>query len=80
VAGRESARELEALDPRHDVADLRGRLRLGDRQAVEAGVHRGLDVVRQQGRVVVHTDQHLGAAPARKGEGALDERPGARLF
>ena len=80
VPGREAARALQAIDPRDDVADLRGRFRLGDRQAIEPGVHHGVDVVGEQGRVVVHPDQHLGAAPAGEGERIPDEHAGARLL
>ena len=64
VPGRQPARALQRVDPRDDRADLRGGLRLGDRQAVEAGMHGGVDVVGEQGGIVVHAHQHLGAAPA----------------
>jgi hypothetical protein len=80
VPGRESPRALARLDPRDDLADLPGRLGLGDGQAVEPGVHRALDVVAEQGRIVVHAHEHLGAAPAGHGERITDERAGRGLL
>ena len=40
----------------------------------------GLDVVGEQGRIVVHPDQDFGAATAGEGERVLDEQAGARLL
>src|SRR5262249_7255682 len=67
VAWRESAALLEALDLGHDSVDVGGRLRLGDREAVKPGMHGGIDVVSEQGRVVVHAYEHLGPTAARQG-------------
>ncbi len=80
VAGGDAAGALQALDLRDDRLDLRGRLGLGDRQAVEARVDGGIDVIGEQGGIVVHAHQHLGATPAGDGQGALNELPRAGLL
>jgi hypothetical protein len=63
VPGGEAALAFEPREASGDVPDLVGRLRLGDRQAVEPGVHGRVDVVGEQGPLTPFSRQSRRVSP-----------------